>query len=179
MGNEGGLRPWVNFIWLPPDFRVIICDGNGIISPARETRFKYDHIFSHPIGGCLLWKNFVDSWFVKNDEILIYRVIFFKWGKVLRHQILVMTFQDEPKLVYSCKLLDIYFSRKKKYFWQILLIFLSNPKFQENQCFFMKLLIWMKLKLQNFSKKLFWIKTRVEISKLVIKVNWHSTFWPK
>ena len=108
-----------------------------------------------------------------------YRVIFFKWGKVLRHQILVMTFQDEPKLVYSCKLLDIYFSRKKKYFWQILLIFLSNPKFQENQCFFMKLLIWMKLKLQNFSKKLFWIKTRVKISKLVIKVNWHSTFWPK
>ena len=88
-----------------------------------------------------------------------------------------MTFQDEPKLVYSCKLLDIYFSRKKKYFWQILLIFLSNPKFQENQCFFMKLLIWMKLKLQNFSKKLFWIKTRVKISKLVIKVNWHSTFW--
>ena len=63
-------------------------------------------------------------------------MIFFKWGKVLRHQILVMTFQDEPKLVYSCKLLDIYFSRKKKYFWQILLIFLSNPKFQENQCFF-------------------------------------------
>ena len=106
-------------------------------------------------------------------------MIFFKWGKVLRHQILVMTFQDEPKLVYSCKLLDIYFSRKKKYFWQILLIFLSNPKFQENQCFFMKLLIWMKLKLQNFSKKLFWIKTRVKISKLVIKVNWHSTFWPK
>ena len=50
MGNEGGLRPWVNFIWLPPDFRVIICDGNGIISPARETRFKYDHIFSHPTG---------------------------------------------------------------------------------------------------------------------------------
>ena len=48
MGNEGGLRPWVNFIWLPPDFRVIICDGNGIISPARGTRFKYDHIFSHP-----------------------------------------------------------------------------------------------------------------------------------
>ena len=88
-------------------------------------------------------------------EITVYRVIFFKRGKVLRHQILVMTFQDEPKLVYSCKLLDIYFSRKKKYFWQILLIFLSNPKFQENQCFFMKLLIWMKLKLQNFSKKLF------------------------
>ena len=84
-----------------------------------------------------------------------YRVIFFKWGKVLRHQILVMTFQDESKLVYSCKILDIYFSRKKKYFWQILLIFLSNPKFQENQCFFMKLLIWMKLKLQNYSKKLF------------------------
>ena len=65
----------------------------------------------------------------------LYREIFFKWGKVSRHQILVITFQDEPKLVYSCKLLDIYFLRKKKYFWQILLILLSNPKFQENQCF--------------------------------------------
>ena len=101
-----------------------------------------------------LLENLTSVIFFIHRLLSLYRVIFFKWGKVLRHQILVMTFQDEPKLVYSCKLLDIYL-RKKKYFWQILLIFLSNPKFQENQCFFMKLLIWMKLKLQNFSKKLF------------------------
>ena len=47
-GIYGGWRPWVNSIWSSPDFRAIICAGNGLISPARKTRFKFDHIFSHP-----------------------------------------------------------------------------------------------------------------------------------
>ena len=49
-GNGVGLRPWVNFVWSSPDFRVTIYDGNGHISPARKTRFGFDHILSHPIG---------------------------------------------------------------------------------------------------------------------------------
>ena len=48
-GNGVGLRPWVNFVWSSPDFRVTIYDGNGHISPARKTRFGFDHILSHPI----------------------------------------------------------------------------------------------------------------------------------
>ena len=47
-GNGVGLRPWVNFVWSSPDFRVTIYDGNGHISPARKTRFGFDHILSHP-----------------------------------------------------------------------------------------------------------------------------------
>ena len=42
-----GWQLWVNFIWSSPDFRVIIYDGNGHISPTRMTRFKFYHIFSH------------------------------------------------------------------------------------------------------------------------------------
>ena len=53
-GNGVGLRPWVNFVWSSPDFRVTIYDGNGHISPARKTRFGFDHILSHPI----IQKNF-------------------------------------------------------------------------------------------------------------------------
>ena len=45
---------------------------------------------------------------------------FFKWGKALRHQIFIMQFEDKPKLVYTCKLFDIWYSRKKKYFWPVL-----------------------------------------------------------
>ena len=41
------------------------------------------------------------------ESDVTYRVIFFKWGKVLRHQILIMQFEDKPKLVYTCKLFDI------------------------------------------------------------------------
>ena len=48
MGKGVGWRPWVNVIWSSPDFRVIIYDGNGHISPAREKRFEFYHIFSHP-----------------------------------------------------------------------------------------------------------------------------------
>ena len=51
-GNGVGLRPWVNFVWSSPDFRVTIYDGNGHISPARKTRFGFDHILSHPIVNC-------------------------------------------------------------------------------------------------------------------------------
>ena len=47
--NEVGLRPWLNFVWSSPDFRVTIYDENGHISPARKTRFGFDHILSHPI----------------------------------------------------------------------------------------------------------------------------------
>ena len=56
-GNGVGLRPWVNFVWSSPDFRVTIYDGNGHISPARKTRFGFDHVLSHPIG-----HSFVSKW---------------------------------------------------------------------------------------------------------------------
>ena len=48
MGKGVGWRSWVNFIWSSPDFRVIICGGNGHISPARNTKFGFNHTFSHP-----------------------------------------------------------------------------------------------------------------------------------
>ena len=44
----GGWRPWVNSIWSSPDFRAIICAGNGLVTPARKMRFGFDHMFSHP-----------------------------------------------------------------------------------------------------------------------------------
>ena len=47
IGKWVGWQLWVNFIWSSPDFRVIIYDGNGHISPTRMTRFKFYHIFSH------------------------------------------------------------------------------------------------------------------------------------
>ena len=55
---------------MPPDFRVIICDGNGIISPARETRFKYDHIFSHPNADVLIAQKTIESASVQ-DTVLV------------------------------------------------------------------------------------------------------------
>ena len=42
-GKGVGWRAWVNITWSSPDFRAIICDGNGHISPARKTRFGFDH----------------------------------------------------------------------------------------------------------------------------------------
>ena len=47
MGKGVGWRSWVNFIWSSPNFTVIICDGNGHISPATKTRFGFYHNFSH------------------------------------------------------------------------------------------------------------------------------------
>ena len=48
-GKQGRGRSWVNFIGSSPDFRDIIYDGNGHISPAREARFQFYYIFNHPI----------------------------------------------------------------------------------------------------------------------------------
>jgi len=58
----------------------------------------------------------------------------FMWGRVLRHQFLVMTFKDEPKFVYGHKLLDIYFSRKKKIF--LTKYFLSKKKSRKINVFY-------------------------------------------
>ena len=44
----GGVRSWAKFIGSPPDFRVTISDGIDHISPARKTRFEFEHTFSHP-----------------------------------------------------------------------------------------------------------------------------------
>ena len=55
---------------MPPDFRVIICDGNGLIFPARETRFKYDHIFSHPNADVLIAQKTIESASVQ-DIVLV------------------------------------------------------------------------------------------------------------
>ena len=41
-------RSWANFILSSTDLRVIICDGNGHVSPARKMKFEFDHIFGHP-----------------------------------------------------------------------------------------------------------------------------------
>ena len=48
MGKGVGWRSWVNFIWSSPDFRAIICGGNGHISLATKTKFEFVHTFSHP-----------------------------------------------------------------------------------------------------------------------------------
>ena len=64
------------------------------------------------------------------SHIVQYRVIFFKWGKVLRHQIFIMQFEDKPKLVYTCKLFDIWYSRKKNIFDQFWIQFSIVDHFQ-------------------------------------------------
>ena len=84
----------------------------------------------------------------------VYRVIFFKCGKVLRHQISISKFQDKPKLVCGCKLLDIYFSGKKRYFWKILIVSLSKPKFHKNQGFYTFPHV-IEAEIRNPSEKLF------------------------
>ena len=58
--------------------------------------------------------------FTKKGWKHTYRVIFFKWGKVSRHQIFILHLWYKSKLVYSYKLLEIWYSRDKKCFWPIL-----------------------------------------------------------
>ena len=48
MGKWVGWWSWVNFIWSSPDFRIIIYNGNGHISPATKTEFEFVHTFGHP-----------------------------------------------------------------------------------------------------------------------------------
>ena len=70
------------------------------------------------------------------------------------------------------------FKKEKIFLTNFVSIFIKT-KIWGKSMFFIFLFMWMKLKLQNLSEKLFWIKTKVKISKLVIKINRYSTFWPK
>ena len=72
----------------------------------------------------------------------------------------------------------LFFKKEKIFLTNFVSIFIKI-KISGKSMFFLFLLIWINLKLQNQSKKLFWIKSKVKISKSVIKINRYSTFWPK
>ena len=62
------------------------------------------------------------------------------------------------------------FEREKIFLTNFVSIFIKT-KISGKSIFFIPLFMWTKLKLQNPSEKLFWIKTKVKISKSVIKIQ--------
>ena len=56
MGKGVSWRSWANFILTSQNFRDIIYDGNGLISPEKKMKFGFYHNSSLPIKGAFLVK---------------------------------------------------------------------------------------------------------------------------